>query len=224
MKATGNLLILAGIGILVFLIGGGYWQAKQTGRLLEEFERLPFQDFDEKAQGSGVGAGDKSEGYTGPVTKPAPDRAIMTGEVIALLEIDQIDLKVPVVQGAGAKQMSTAVGHLESSGDLGQPGHNFAVAGHRSRTFGQFFNRLDELELQDRFTIRTPNEIYTYIVINKKVLNPSDVDVILPVEGKSLITLITCHPLRSNEKRLIVQAEKVNQSPAASPVSVESNF
>lgn len=44
-------------------------------------------------------------------------------------------------------------------------------------------------------------------MFEKKVVTPDKVDVLNPIEGKSVVTLITCHPLYSNKQRLVVFAE-----------------
>lgn len=196
MKRTaGNILIWIGIGIIGYLIWGNNAQETKTSRLIEQFEQLPFRELNEKMPSAVSG-------------RPLDAQ----GNLQAILNIPKIDLIVPVVEGSGAKQLKTAVGHLEESGELGKSGNNYAIAGHRSATFGQFFNRLDELKVNDRFTIWTDADTYTYTVTSKTVVKPTDVHVIDPVADKSLVTLITCHPFRSNKQRLIIKAERVESS------------
>lgn len=132
------------------------------------------------------------------------------GDSIGMLAIPKIDLKTPIVEGATPENIKYAVGHLPSSGslnELGKTNQNFAIAGHRSYTYGQFFNRLDELEKGNEIILTTKNKEYTYKIYQKKIVKPTDVDVIKPVKGKSTLTLITCHPKYSNKQRLIVFGE-----------------
>jgi len=225
MKRIGNMMIIFSIGILIYIFAGNYAQESKTARLMEEFEQLPFEELNETLTDvSAQAASDASKEATTDVFELAgvnasPASAYEVGAVLAVLEIPKIDLTVPIVHGAGAEQLSAAVGHLAESGDLAEIGSNFAIAGHRSATFGQFFNRLDELEPGDSFTVRTHTETYTYSVVNKTVVMPTDVQVIDPVVGKSQVTLITCHPFRSNKKRLIVGAELVNLMPGDAAAS-----
>lgn len=193
MKKLGNLFILTGIAVLIFIIyvkGKTYFEQKQ---LIEEYTSLSFTE---------TASAEKS------------DKAPKDGDTIGVLEIPKIGLKTPMTEGAGPEQIKFAVGHLPSSSstyELGKTNKNFAIAGHRSYTYGQFFNRLDELDKNDKMTLYTQNKVFTYKVFDKKIVDPSNVEVIYPIEGKSMVTLITCHPERSDKQRLIVFCELVSE-------------
>ncbi|WP_226911538.1 MULTISPECIES: sortase domain-containing protein [Anoxybacillaceae] len=47
----------------------------------------------------------------------------------------------------------------------------------------------------------------TYKVFNKKIVKPTEIDVIYPIKNKSMVTLVTCHPKYSDKQRLIVFTE-----------------
>ncbi|UJF34193.1 class D sortase [Paenibacillus hexagrammi] len=131
---------------------------------------------------------------------------------LGILTIPEIHLEVPIVEGTDAEQLRFAVGHFSESGELGITGQNYMIAGHRSNTFGKFFNRLDELKENDQFTIQTREQTLTYQVLRKKIVTPTDFSVLDPVEGESIVTLLTCHPLYSNKQRLVVFAKQVHVS------------
>lgn len=193
MKKIGNLFILTGIVVLVFILyakGKTYYEQK---KLITEYTSLSFSE---------SAAAEKAD-------VPAE-----TGDMIGILEIPKIDLKTPMTEGAAPENIRYAVGHLPSSSstdELGKMNKNFAIAGHRSYTFGKFFNRLDELENNDEITIYSQNKVLIYKVFDKKIVKPSNVDVIYPIEGKSIVTLITCHPEYSNKQRLIVFCDLVSE-------------
>jgi sortase A len=85
---------------------------------------------------------------------------------------------------------------------------NVAISGHRT-TFGAPFSRLDELVKGDRIVMKTSQATYTYLVSGApKVVKPTDVDVIRTVDPtRAILTLITCHPKWTSEKRLVISAE-----------------
>lgn len=127
--------------------------------------------------------------------------------VEAVLTIPKIDLKMPVISDA-------TLGHLDVSPSsiigTGTPwdGGNYAIAGHRSRTYGRHFNRLDELEIGDSVQITDVNgNQYAYTVYEKEVVDETDLSV-LQNEGFDEVTLITCHPITEVHPttRLIVKA------------------
>lgn len=128
------------------------------------------------------------------------------GDSIATIEIEKIDLKLPVLEGATKKNMKNAAAHMSETAPLGGNG-NAAIAAHRARTEGRLFNRLNEVEIGDKIEIRTATETYNYTVYQKKVVKPTDVSVLNGSDSDQILTLITCHPLKNPTHRLIVQAK-----------------
>ncbi|MBH0229757.1 class D sortase [Halobacillus yeomjeoni] len=125
------------------------------------------------------------------------------------LSIPKIELETPVIEGTSSEKLRVAVGHLKGTGILGAKGQNFVVLGHRSHISGKFFNRLNELSNGDELLFRSPDQTLTFRVIDKKIIEPTQLEVLEPVEGKSVVTLITCHPMYSNKERLVVIGEKI---------------
>ena len=74
--------------------------------------------------------------------------------MLGLIEIKKIKVNLPIVEGVESSNLKAGIGHIPGSAGLGQLG-NSALAGHRSYTFGNFFNRLDELQIGDIITITT---------------------------------------------------------------------
>lgn len=208
MNRAGNILVAAGLVLILLLVYGNYDNERISAGLMEELRDLPFETMEDPELPTNVQANAAAtESESGETT----DREEKLAS--AILEIPAIGLKAPVVEGAGKDQLKTAVGHLTQSGVLGKSGDNVALAGHRSRVFGQFFNRLDELEPGDRIVVTTKHNVYEYEVTDKLVVEPTDVQVIEPVPGKTMLTLITCHPFRSNKQRLIISAERLDVIP-----------
>lgn len=95
---------------------------------------------------------------------------------------------------------------------FGEPG-NVVITAHSSGSmaFGPYrfaFSKLAELNLNDEFTVNTPEARYTYKVYKKEVVWPSEVDK-LPNDDHSTVTLVTCWPLWTNFKRLLVDGQLV---------------
>lgn len=126
--------------------------------------------------------------------------------VLGILSIPKINLEAAVVEGTENEQIKTAIGHFSKTANPGEEG-NCSLIGHRNYTFGQFFNRLDELEAGDEISIQYGAGLYTYEVTETFVVEPEEVWVLEPVEDKRMITLITCTPIRKATHRLIVRGE-----------------
>ncbi|MDQ1021911.1 class E sortase [Streptomyces afghaniensis] len=127
--------------------------------------------------------------------KPAP----RDGEAFAVLRIPRFgpDQAPVIVEGVSQKALQKGPGHFPGTALPGEVG-NVAVAGHRTG-WGQPFHRLPELKKGDAIAIEWNRTAYTYRVTHSKVVEPTDVGVLLPVPGKpgarpdrARITLITC--------------------------------
>lgn len=122
--------------------------------------------------------------------------------MLGILSIPSIDLEVALVDGVDAESLKRAVGHFKETPMPGEKG-NCAISGHRSYTYSQFFNRLDEVEPGDEVIIKTKTGEYKYVAYDKKIVEPDDISVLKNTDDP-ILTLITCHPQRSSAHRLVV--------------------
>jgi LPXTG-site transpeptidase (sortase) family protein len=88
---------------------------------------------------------------------------------------------------------------------------NIVVTAHSSGTesFGPYrfaFAKLSELNEGDEYSISTPTATYRYKVYKKEIVWPHEVNK-LPQDDRSTVTLVTCWPLWTNFKRLLVHTE-----------------
>lgn len=141
-------------------------------------------------------------------TQPAPsptDEKQTTLEGIGIMEIKRINLRLPVVDGVRKFDLKISLGHVPSSPPIGETG-NAVIAGHRSYTYGHFFNRLDEIRAGDtiRFTDKE-GTVFEFNVYEILIVEPNASSVFDATEYPS-ITLLTCTPMRKATHRLIVRA------------------
>lgn len=149
---------------------------------------------------------------TSHTVKPAPLpqwKKVGDLELLGSLRIGNIELTEPIVKGADEAALKHGAGTVLDGELPGQIG-NFVLAGHRGWAGGRYFNRLNELEAGDNVDIETTVGIYRYIVTEKLIVEPDDLTVLQSEQGESILTLITCHPLRTHTHRLIVKAKLVS--------------
>lgn len=96
--------------------------------------------------------------------------------------------------------------------NFGEPG-NMVVTAHSSGTaaFGPYrfaFAKLSELKTGEEFSIAATGHRYTYRVYGQEIVWPHQVDH-LPNDDRSTVTLVTCWPLWTNFKRLLVHSELI---------------
>lgn len=126
-------------------------------------------------------------------------------ETIGIINIPRIDLRAPIAEGADLDTLRFAIGHMESTTALGKVG-NSVIAGHRSHSFGIYFNRLDEMQMNDEIIVETGNETITYVVYDILLVEPNDVSVLKNSSSYRVLTLVTCDPVYNPTHRLIVHA------------------
>ncbi len=107
--------------------------------------------------------------------------------------------------------------HYPGSARPGQAG-NFFITGHSSYypwnkgNYKNIFARLQELVPGDTYSVYYGGDRHTYRITGKKEVKPSDVSVLDQPTNKRIATLMTCTPLGTTLRRLIVTAEEIDPS------------
>ncbi len=105
--------------------------------------------------------------------------------------------------------------HYPGSARPGQPG-NFFVTGHSSYypwdsgSYKDVFARLQELEIGDTYSVYYGGDLYVYRIISKREVKPTDVSVLDQPTRQRLASLMTCVPIGTTLRRLILTAEEIN--------------
>jgi sortase A len=202
MRKLGYFLMALGLGILIYLGINQYLVYREQNALISTIDKISTQ-YEPTEETSGD-QGNSTEGNV-------PEKENPKRTAIGILEIPSIKLSVAIVEGTKQKDLRTAIGHVEGTGELGKENNNFALAGHRSHTAGRFFNKLDKVKENDLLHIQSGDKKYTYRVFKSEVVLPEQVEVLEPQKGRSLVTLVTCTPVYNPTHRLIVYAELVKE-------------
>ena len=122
------------------------------------------------------------------------------------------DAPIPDTFGDDEESLKNYAGiHLEGTGFPWQGEANVYIAGHRlgypnTPSFLAFWD-LDKVSEGDQIYVTDTNgRQYTYEVFQIMEVDPTDLSVTEPVQGKNILTLQSC-TLPDYAKRLIVQAE-----------------
>lgn len=196
-KWVGTGFILTGAAILIWLTAGMQEKSSNERRQLEAFSAM-------KAEASAAPAVLPGQAKEGQARQDS-----VFNQIEGVLEIPQIDLKAPVSYGADERTLADGLGAIENMDEPGEAGGSYAIAGHQSYVFGQYFNRLHEMKKGQQFTFETLDGMQRYEVFDIHIVKPEQVEVLDRQQGISLLSLITCYPERSNEYRLVVQAKRV---------------
>lgn len=137
------------------------------------------------------------------------------------LKIAKINVDVPIIWNAPTdnkgilEKLREGVAHYSTTALPGDGKGNVFIIGHSSAApwepgnYKTVFALLDKLENGDKIQISYENKIYNYEVKNKVVVKPSQVEVLASTE-KPTLSLMTCVPVGTNFRRLIVQADLIN--------------
>ena len=139
--------------------------------------------------------------------------------IIPKLNVDvpvRFDVNVSDIMEA----MNSGVAHYRIAGASAYPGEigNFIVTGHSagdiysSNPYKYIFSGLERLENGDLIYMNYNSVRYTYRVVKKQVVEPSDVAALIVETDKPIITLVTCTPLGTSRYRLLVTGEQISPS------------
>lgn len=143
-------------------------------------------------------------------------KGIDKDEVFAYLIIPKLDMKKPIYLDATFDHLDWGVAQVEGTSlPLGGMSTRSVIAGHRGWWGDLMFYNVDKLEIGDEIFIDGRTGLLEYRVTGTDIISPSDWESILPVAGKDMVTLLTCHPKRPpRPKRLLINAERVEEKKA----------
>lgn len=234
-QVIGELLLTAGVLLLLFAFYESYWTNIASHRMQDEAQTRLEEQW----------------------VNPRQGKTTQLGDAFAKMYIPAFgqDYQFAIVEGVQEQQLLTGPGHYPGTQLPGQDG-NFAVAGHRVGK-GAPFNDLGALQTCDAVVVETQNEWVTYRVmpmaqdpaarrgegagclpaqlnervaagdyarvLGRQITLPGDIEVVNPIPGnrstkvepgmEGLITLTTCHPQFSNAERMIIHAVRTEVVP-----------
>lgn len=181
-RIIAGICILFGVVMLAIPFFYHFKGTSKTEKLLEDFTEAVEEEQDEET------ADEKEEQTT---ISEADASIFAEGDVSAILEIEELGIKYPVVEGATSSNLNIAVGHLTETAGIGASG-NCVIAGHNGSRYGEYFTHLNELSVGSEVALLDRNGItYTYEVADSFVTDPYDNSI--KVQGEETeLTLFTC--------------------------------
>ena len=149
------------------------------------------------------------------------------------LIIPKLNVDVPVNFGIANDTntinmaMENGVAQFSIPGASAMPGEigNLVITGHSAgdiysnNQYKFIFSGLERLGNNDLIYIDYQGTRYTYSVIKKETVEPSNVGALVYDTDKPMLTLITCTPLGTSRYRLLVTAEQINPAPSGATQS-----
>ena len=145
-----------------------------------------------------------------PSVYGAPASRTASGAILGQLQIPQLNLSAPLIEGVRTSDLQRGAGHIPGTalpGGLGTVG----VAAHHDT----FFRPLRRIAPGMQIFATGPQGRFEYQVISADVVSPEQVSV-LDVASSPQLTLITCFPFNyigSAPQRFVVRARLVSLDP-----------
>ncbi|MDP9800455.1 sortase A [Arcanobacterium wilhelmae] len=217
------LVILLGIAILLYPIVSTQWNNYQQQQAAAEYAKF-VKKADTKALEKSLEEAHRynAERTVGPILDPWTERLADDNEpykeylaqlnvtgVMARLVIPSIKADLPVFHGTRPDTLEKGIGHLFGTDlPVGGPSTHSVLTGHTGLQTATLFDNLDKMKKGDSIYIDVAGEKLRYVVSGTEVVLPDEAENLYKVEGRDLLTLITCTPYGVNSHRLLVHAER----------------
>ena len=219
------LIFILGLMIAIYPIISNYYYTVENNNQVKDFQEavseMPDKEVLEridlaKAYNDTLDPSRLADPYTEREKKGVENYARMleVREKIGYIDVPKINQQIPVYAGTSEDILQHACGHLEGTSlPIGGKDTHAVITAHRGLPQVKLFRDLDKMEVGDLFFFTNVKETLAYKVDQILVVEPWDFEPVLVVEGKDLMTLLTCTPYMINSHRLLVRGHRVPYVP-----------
>lgn len=128
------------------------------------------------------------------------------GTKYATIEINKIDVNLPVYLGDTLEILKKGVGHSSGSYFPGEGG-SIIYMGHNSK---KVFRRFSELQIGDEINVKTDYGEYTYKIYDMQLIKETELEKLPIQREKEILMIYTCYPFNNvgyTTQRYVVYAE-----------------
>lgn len=220
-KSTILLIVMffVGISVLLYPSVSDYWNSKHATQAIASYQNvvddLSTEDYDamfaKADEYNAQLAANPSAFYDPEIISGYEDILNVTGTgIMGYVEIDKINVKLPLYHGTDEGVLAVGAGHLEgTSFPVGGASTHAVISAHRGLPSAKLFTRLDEMEEGDTFNITILDRTMTYQVDLISIVLPDETDKLQIEEGMDYVTLMTCTPYGVNDHRLFVRGHRI---------------
>ena len=209
-------LFLIGIGAAAYPAFGNWYTEQKRSVVLTEYEKalakIEDADLTDAFKQAEIYNDALFTGETDEKERPDYGELLCTTEngIMGYVEIPAIQIRLPIYHGCTENELSKGAGHLPSSSlpVVGKSTHA-VLAAHSGRADSKMFTDLDQVKEGDLVYLYVLNKTLTYEVDQITVTTPDDTDAIQIIDGKDLLTLLTCTPYGTNTHRLLVRGHRI---------------
>ena len=223
-------LVLVGILVLLYPVGATLYNNHRQAQFAEKYLR----DVEQIAPAERSKALEQARAYNAilagvPILDPwltdvvdsSPEyreyEQVLNGaDVMARVRVPAIGVNLPLRHGTGDDVLARGLGHLYGTAlPVGGVNTHSVITGHTGMASATMLDRLVEVGEGEMVYVDVLGETLAYRVDQIRVVLPDQAEELERIDGRDLLTLITCTPYGSNSHRLLVRGERVPYVTAA---------
>lgn len=145
--------------------------------------------------------------------------------IFGYLDIPKINFKKPIYLGASYNHLAKGVGQLDGTSiPVGGKGRRSVLAGHRGWYGDIMLLKVGQLYSNDVVYVHHHGKTLTYKVVGRQYISPSDWDMLKPVEGKDMLTILSCDPMYPPfTRRILINCVRVDENSGKTGVDARSD-
>ena len=177
-------IFFVGLSVLLYPSISSYWNSRTQSRAVTDYDSLvkaltpkDYSEFFDKADEYNAALAALPFALADHTGADGYDECLnATGNgMMGYIDIDKIQVKLPIYHGTDASTLNTAAGHIEGSSlPVGGKGTHAVISAHRGLPSAKLFTDLDRLEIGDTFRITVLDRTMVYEVDRIKTVLPSD--------------------------------------------------
>ena len=145
--------------------------------------------------------------------------------IIGTIQIPRMGIELGLYLGANSENMAKGAAIFGmTSLPLGRESENVVIAGHRGWRGAPMFREIQKLQIDDPIYVTTPWQTLVYRVFEIRIVTPEDNTWCKIQQGRTLISLMTCHPYGQNYQRYIVLAELCQEDKPSEEEILQNNL
>ncbi|MBO4235427.1 MAG: class C sortase [Firmicutes bacterium] len=233
------MIFIVGAGLLLYPSFSNWWNSTRQSKVLEQYiSEIEMIDTSlaeaQIASALEYNHNMLSKGIMWAMSEEEKilyDAELNSGDtgVMGFVEINSIDVKLPIYHGVDESTLARGIGHIEGTSlpvgaksfddDKGevmdpQDGSHCVISGHRGLPSSRLFTDLDKLQVGDAFALNIYNTVLIYEVDQIRIVEPADLSELQLVRGEDYCTMVTCTPYGINTHRLLVRGRRVSTQDA----------
>lgn len=231
-----SLVLIVGLGLLGYPTFANWWNSSRQSKVVEQYmgdlEAIDLTEITAVIESAKDFNKHIAEGGTITAQLLDADKERYNNElnisgvgVMGYLEINSLDVTLPLYHGTDEAVLQQGIGHLEGTslpvgakswdddkGMVTDPadGSHCVVSGHRGLPSSRLFTDLDKMKEGDTFALNIYNNLLIYEVDQIRVVLPEDLSNLRLEKGQDYCTLVTCTPYGINSHRLLVRGRRVS--------------